>query len=82
MSDILAPAGISTIFYFFYSTLIVLKKLVKKKLVATLSKVNSQSQFDNIDTSFVFFCHCRDRDVRSLDIFDEKAHPLTVRKVP
>jgi len=23
----------------------------------------------------------RDRDVRSLDIFDERAHPLTVRKV-
>lgn len=55
---------------------------MKKKLVATLSKVNSQSQFDNIDTSFVFFCHCRDQDVRSLDIFDEKAHPLTVCKVP
>ena len=26
----------------------------------------------------VFKLHFRDRDVRSLDIFDEKAHPLTV----
>ena len=26
-------------------------------------------------------CFYRDRDVRSLDIFDERAHPLTVRKV-
>ena len=25
-----------------------------------------------------FKLHFRDRDVRSLDIFDEKAHPLTV----
>lgn len=79
MSDTLSSAGISTIFYFFYSILIV---IIKNVTVATVSKVNNQSQFDFIDTNFVFFCYCRDRDVRSLDIFDEKAHPLTVRKVP
>ena len=63
-------------------------KISKKKLVASLSKVNNQSQFDFIDTNwnfcflFVFFFFFRDRDVRSLDIFYEKAHPLTVCKVP
>lgn len=52
------------------------------KISNNFVKVNSQSQFDIIDTNFLFFFYCRDRDVRSLDIFDEKAHPLTVWKVP
>lgn len=54
------------------------------KISNNFVKVNSQSQFDIIDfvLIFFFFFYCRDRDVRSLDIFDEKAHPLTVWKVP
>ena len=46
-----------------------------------LEQLQSLVIFNVIALKFLTVLNYRDRDVRSLDIFDERAHPLTVRKV-